>query len=476
MAGFAEYDRYDALGLAALVRDRKISAGELLETAIAKVEAENPRLNAIVHKLYDRAHAAVAAGLPQGPFTGVPFMLKDLGAFQKDVPCSFGSRFFDGFIAPVDATITERYQAAGLVVIARTATPELGLNATTEPALHGPTRNPWDTTRVAGGSSGGSTAAVASRMLPAAHATDGGGSIRIPASCCGLFGLKPTRARNPSGPLVGEGWSGMSAGHAVTISVRDSAALLDATHGPAPGDPYPAPAPARPFLQEVGADPGRLRIALVTTPPDGMPVHADCVAAAESAARLCADLGHSVEPATLPSIPPIFNGATGVIISANLRNALEQRGRALGREPGPDDVERATWQMAEVGRKYTASEYAAAVQTIHGIGRTVALFFAGYDVLITPTLAQPPVKLGHLDMMLDDLDTYTERLAAFMPFTPLFNITGQPAASLPLSWNAQGLPIGVQFAGHFGDEATLFRLAAQLEAASPWRDRRPPAA
>jgi amidase len=475
MAGFAEYDSYDALGLAALVRDRKISAGELLETAIATVEAENPRLDAIVHKLYDRARAAIAAGLPRGPFTGVPFMLKDLGAFQKDVPCSFGSRFFDGFIAPVDATITERYQAAGLVVIARTATPELGLNATTEPALHGPTRNPWDTTRVAGGSSGGAAAAVASRMLPAAHATDGGGSIRIPASCCGLFGLKPTRARNPSGPLVGEGWSGMSAGHAVTISVRDSAALLDATHGPAPGDPYPAPPVARPFLQEVGADPGMLRIALVTAPPDGMPVHPDCVAATESAAQLCAELGHSVEPATLPSTPPIFNGATGVIVAANVRNTLEQRGRALGREPRPDDVERATWQMAELGRKYTASEYAAAVQTIHGIGRTVASFFARYDVLISPTLAQPPVPLGQLDMMLDDLDVYTERLAAFMPFTPLFNITGQPAATLPLSWNAQGLPIGVQFAGRFGDEATLFRLAAQLEAAAPWRNRRPPA-
>ncbi len=473
MAVFAEYDRYDALGLAKLVRDREIGAAELLETAIARVEAGNPRLNAIVHKLYDQARDSVAAGLPAGPFTGVPFMLKDLGAFQKGVPCSFGSRLFDGFIAPVDATITERYQAAGLVVLARTATPELGLNASTEPALQGPTRNPWDPTRSAGGSSGGSAAAVAARMLPAAHATDGGGSIRIPAACCGLFGLKPTRARNPSGPLVGEGWSGMSVGHAVTISVRDSAALLDATHGAALGDPYPAPPVARPFLAEVGADPGKLRIALVTAPPDGMPVHPDCVAAAESAARLCAGLGHVVEPATLPAVPPIFNGATGIIVSANLRNALEQRGRALGREPGPQDVERVTWQMAEMGRKYTAAEYAAAVQTIHGIGRTVAPFFARYDVLITPTLAQPPVPLGHLDMMLDDLDVFTARLAAFMPFTPLFNITGQPAASLPLHWNAQGLPIGVQFAARFGDEATLFRLAAQLEAASPWRDCRP---
>ncbi len=473
MAVFAEYDRYDALGLAKLVRDREISAIELLETAIARVEAANPRLNAIVHKLYDLARSAVAKGLPQGALSGVPFMLKDLGAMQKGVPTSFGSRFFDGYVAEIDATITERYREAGLVVLARSATPELGLNATTEPVLFGPTRNPWDMTRVAGGSSGGSAAAVAARVLPAAHATDGGGSIRIPASCCGVFGLKPTRARTPSGPLIGEGWSGMSVGHAVTISVRDSAALLDATHGAAPGDPYPAPPVARPFLAEVGADPGKLRIALVTAPPDGMPVHADCVAAAESAARLCAGLGHVVEPATLPAVPPIFNGATGIIVSANLRNALEQRGRALGREPGPQDVERVTWQMAEMGRKYTAAEYAAAVQTIHGIGRTVAAFFARYDVLITPTLAQPPVPLGHLDMMLDDLDVFTERLAAFMPFTPLFNITGQPAASLPLHWNAQGLPIGVQFAARFGDEATLFRLAAQLEAASPWRDRRP---
>ncbi|HEX3498362.1 MAG TPA: amidase family protein [Stellaceae bacterium] len=473
MANFAEYDRYDALGLADLVARKEIGAAELLETAIARVERDNPRLNAVVHTLYDRAREAVAAGLPQGPFTGVPFMLKDLGAFQKDVPTSFGSRFFDGFIAQVDATITERYQAAGLVVLARTATPEFGLNASTEPARHGPTRNPWNTARTAGGSSGGAAAAVAARMLPAAHATDGGGSIRIPASCCGLFGLKPTRARNPSGPLVGEGWSGMSVGHTVTISVRDSAALLDATHGAAPGDPYPAPPVARPFLAEVGSDPGKLRIALVTVPPDGTPVHPDCVAAAESAARLCAGLGHVVEPATLPSVPPIFKGATGVIISANLRNALEQRGRALGRAPGPSDVERVTWRMAERGGQHTAVEYAAAIQTIHGIGRTIAPFFERYDVMISPTLAQPPVALGHLDMMLEDLDIFTERLAAFMPFTPLFNITGQPAASLPLHWNAEGLPIGVQFAGRYGDEATLFRLASQLEAAAPWRDKGP---
>jgi len=259
----------------------------------------------------------------------------------------------------------------------------------------------------------------------------------------------------------------------VTISVRDSAALLDATHGAAPGDPYPAPAVARPFLAEVGADPGRLRIALMAGLPDGRTVHADCVAAAEKAARLCEELGHHVEPASPPIFPAIFRGATRIIICANLRNALEQRGRALGREPRPSDVERITWLMAEEGRRYSASDYAAAVQALHAIGRQLAPFFERYDVLITPTLAQPPVELGRLDMMLDDLEEFTERLAAFMPFTPIFNITGQPAASLPLHWNAQNLPIGVQFAARYGDEATLFRLAAQLEAAAPWRDRKP---
>jgi amidase len=474
MAGFAEYDRYDALGLAGLVRDKEISAAELLETAIARAEAGNERLNFIAHRLYDAAREAVAKGLPRGPFTGVPFMLKDLGATQKGVPTSSGSRFFDGYVATVDATITERYRAAGLVVLARTTTPEFGINASTEPALTGPTRNPWDTARSAGGSSGGSAAAVASRVLPAAHATDGGGSIRIPASACGLFGLKPTRARNPSGPILGEGWSGMSAGHVVTVSVRDSAALLDATQGAAPGDPYPAPSVARPFLQEVGADPGRLRIALMTALPEGPPVHPDCVAAAENAAKLCAGLGHDVETASLPPIPPIFHGVTGVIIRANLLNVLEQRGRMLGRAPRPEDVERVTWMMAEKGRQDSGAAYAAAIQALHGIGRTLAPFFERYDLLITPTLAQPPVKLGHLDMMLDDLKTFTDRLAAYMPFTPIFNITGQPAASLPLHWTADGLPVGVQLAARFGDEATLFRLASQIEAAAPWRDRRPP--
>jgi amidase len=473
MAVFAEYDRYDALGLAALVAAREVSAAELLETAIARVEAANPTLNAVVHKLYELAREAVAGGLPQGKLSGVPFMLKDLGPAYTGAPTSSGSRFFDGYVADFDSTLTERYRRAGLVILAKTSTPELGLNATTEPVLHGPTRNPWNLAHSAGGSSGGAAALVAARVLPAAHATDGGGSIRIPASCCGVFGLKPTRARNPAGPLVGEGWSGLATGHALTISVRDSAALLDATHGPAPGDPYAAPPVTRPFLEEVGADPGRLRIALMTTIPDGPAVHPECVAAAESAARLCQSLGHSVEPASAPFDLAAFVPAMRVLISANLRNVLEQRGRVLGREPGPDDVERVTWELAEEGRRRSASEYAAALQTVHVLGRKMANFFACYDLLLTPTLAQPPVPLGWLDMMLG-IETFYERLNAYMPFTPVFNGTGQPAVSLPLHWTRDGLPVGVQLAARYGDEATLLRISAQIEAAAPWRDRRPP--
>jgi amidase/6-aminohexanoate-cyclic-dimer hydrolase len=474
MSVIAEYDRYDAIGLAALVAAKEVSASELLETAVARVEAVNPRLNAVVHKLYDYGRSAIAAGLPDGPLAGVPFLLKDLGALIRGAPTSSGSRFFDGFVAEIDSTITERYRNAGLVFFGRTATPEFGLTATTETALHGPTRNPWNLDRIAGGSSGGSAAAVAAGIVPAAHATDGGGSIRIPASCCGLFGLKPTRARTPAGPLFGEGWSGLSSGHAVSRSVRDSAALLDAVHGPAPGDPYMAPPVARPFLQEVGADPGRLRVAFMTRVPDGPDTHAECIAAAEAAARLCESLGHHVEPAVAPFESAAYGEALRVIITANLRNTLEQRGRMLGRASRPDDVEPTTWQLAERGRSIPSSAYAAAIQTVHGIGRKMAGFFARYDLLITPTLAEPPLPLGTIDLMHSDGEAWFQRLGAFIPFTPVFNGTGQPAASLPLHWTKDGLPVGVQLVARFGDEATLLRVSSQIETAAPWRDRRPP--
>src|SRR5438876_2055569 len=326
-----EFESFDGLGLAGLVRRGDVSPAELLDVAISRVEARNPELNAVVTRLYDQARAAIAAGLADGPFTGVPYLLKDLGAHYAGAVTSFGSALFKDFMVNHDSEITARLRRAGLVIFGKTNTPELGLTASTEPRLFGPTRNPWNLNHSAGGSSGGSAAAVAAGMVPMAHATDGGGSIRIPASCCGLFGLKPTRARNPMGPDAGEGWGGASVGHAVTRSVRDSAALLDATSGPDAGDPYWAPPPARPFLAEVGLDPGSLRIALTTSAFNGHAVHPECVAAARAAATLCETLGHAVEDARPEINAEALGGAVRIVVAANVRAALEAAATALGR-------------------------------------------------------------------------------------------------------------------------------------------------
>jgi Asp-tRNA(Asn)/Glu-tRNA(Gln) amidotransferase A subunit family amidase len=307
-----------------------------------------------------------------------------------------------------------------------------------------------------------------------AHATDGGGSIRIPASACGLFGLKPTRARNPMGPDVGEGWGGASIGHAVTWSVRDSAALLDATSGPDVGDPYWAPPPARPFLEEVGRDPGRLRIALNVTPWNGSPVHPECAEAARAAARLCESLGHYVEEARPEFDEATWGRATRVVVAANVTNNLELRAAALGRTFTDSDVERVTWSRVTDARTMSAVEYARSINTMHRVGRTVARFMERFDVILTPTMCQPPYPLGVLDMSSTDDSAYLAAVLASVGFTSLFNSAGNPAASLPLAMSNSGLPIGVQFAARFGDEATLFRLASQLEGAAPWSARRPP--
>src|SRR5499427_4135310 len=325
MSGFAEYDQYDGLGLAELVRRREVSPDEVLEAAIARVEARNPAINAVVSRLYDEARAAMRAGLPAGPFTGVPYLLKDLGAHYAGAVTSFGSTLFKDFVVDHDSEITARLRRAGLVIFGKTNTPEMGLAASTEPRLFGPTRNPWSLKHSSGGSSGGSAAAVAAGVVPMAHATDGGGSIRIPASACGLFGLKPTRARNPMGPDAGEGWGGASVGHAVTRTVRDSAALLDATSGLDVVAAFCAPPPERPFLHEVGRDPGRLRIAITTRPWNGQPVDSECKTAAVAAARLCERLGHHVDEATPDVDARALGDATLVIISANIRAALEAR-------------------------------------------------------------------------------------------------------------------------------------------------------
>ena len=474
MAAFSDYQSYDALGLAGLIAKREVKASEVLAAAIERLEAVNPELNAVVHKMYDEAERSIAAGLPEGPLSGVPFLLKDLGALYAGQPTSFGSALYDGFVADHDSTLVERYRAAGLVIFGKSNTPEMGLAATTEPARFGPTRNPWDPERTAGGSSGGATAAVAAGVLPAAHASDGGGSIRIPASACGLFGLKPTRARNPMGPDVGEGWSGLSTAHVASRTVRDSAAFLDASHGPAPGDPYCAPAPARPFLDEVGADPGHLRVAFSTRAPNGVPVHPDCAKAVADAAALLQSLGHAVEEAA-----PEFDMAAlvrhmTVIWGANTWHNAALRYRALGREPDGSGLEAVTWAIAELGRTHPAADYAAAIQAIHALGRAFARFHRTYDIFLSPTLAQPPVKLGNIDMGEPSPERYLGNMLQFMPFTAQINCTGQPAMTLPLAMSADGLPVGVQVVARFGDEATLFRLAGQIEAARPWIERRPP--
>jgi len=473
MSRIEEYEEQDALGLAAWVRDGEVKPTELLEAAVARVEARDPVINAVVIRAFEEAERAIAAGLPDGPFRGVPWLLKDLYASWKGVRLTNGSRFFSRSVDDAESELVARYRRAGLVFFGRSASPEFGITTTTESLLFGQTRNPWNPEHTAGGSSGGAAAAVAAGILPAAHASDGGGSIRIPASCCGLFGMKPTRARVPAGPKVGEGWSGMSTAHAVTRSVRDSAALLDACAGPAPGDPYWAPPPARPFREEVGADPGRLRIALQTRAFNDAEVDPECERAAREAAELCRRLGHEVAEAELGIDREAMGRATQVIIAANLHASLQERAEAVGRDFTADDVEPMTLLMVQAVKSATATEYARALRVIHELGRRVAAFLDGYDALLTPTMATPPLRLGALALTRTDVPGLMGDLARTVGFTQLFNAAGNPAMSVPLAWGASGLPIGVQFAGRFGDEATLFRLAGQLEAEQPWWSNRP---
>ena len=474
MAGIKDYDRYDALDLARLIRNGDLSAAEVLDEAIARTEAQNPQLNAIVAKCYDAARARAKQPLPDTPLAGVPFLIKDL-TYLKGLPSTSGSRLFADVVPDHDAEIVSRHRAAGLVLFGKTNTPEFGLNVTTESVQLGACRNPWNLQKTTGGSSGGAGAAVAAGIIPAAHATDGGGSIRIPASCCGLVGLKPTRARNPQGPDVGEGWGGMATGHVVSRTVRDTAAFLDATHGPAPGDPYHAPTFAGSFLAQCAQAPRRLRIALDTHAVTGMPVHPDCIDAVGHAAKLCESLGHIVEEASPDFDAIAFRTATGVVVSANVADTVDARLAILGRKLSPNDVEANTRANVEYGRSLSAPRYAAAMRTIHQTSSAVARFHQTYDVMLTPTLLAPPVDLGWLDTASLDIATFSDRFSRFWGFTNLQNATGQPAISLPLWWNKDELPIGVQFVGRFGDDLMLLQLASQLERAQPWFDRRPKA-
>jgi amidase len=489
-----EYSSYDALSLAELVRTGQVSPRELVTACIERIESLNPKLNAVVHKMYDGALKQADAAT-DGVFRGVPFMLKDLLAWYAGEPTTSGSRFFKDWIPPYDTEMVRRYRKAGVIVVGKTNTPEFGLTPYTEPELFGPARNPWDTSRTPGGSSGGSAVAVASGMVPWAGGGDGGGSIRIPASCCGIFGMKPTRGRTPTGPLHGELWQGAAIEHCLTRSVRDSAAMLDAVSGPDVGAPYWATPPERPFIDEVGADPRRLRIAFTTGPMLGHSVDPDCKAAVADATTLLESLGHDVVEAEPPVDRERFNRAFLSVICGEVNAGLIEAKALTGRVPTPGDVEYTSWALNLLGGQIPAGDFVAAEHYLRSASRRVAEFFEGYDVLLTPTMAVPPFPIGSLQppahervllkvlgrlragnilRLMGALEKSAEQVFDAIPYTPLFNVTGQPAMSVPLYWNAQNLPIGVQFVGRYGDEATLFRLAGQLEQARPWKNRRPP--
>lgn len=492
---FKEYDQYDALGLAELVRKKKIKPIELLEEAIRRVERLNPTLNAVITPMYDHARRAVKEGLPKGPFHGVPLMLKDLLAAYAGVPLTSGCKAYRNFVPEQDSELVRRFKRTGAVIMGKTNTPEFGLLAVTEPELFGPTRNPWNTDHTPGGSSGGSAAAIASGMVPFASGGDGGGSIRIPSSCCGLFGLKPTRGRNPMGPEYGEIWQGAVVEHVLTRSVRDSAAMLDATQGPDVGAPYIIPPPERTFMQQLKQKTGKLKIAFNTRSPIGTDVHPECVRAVEDAARLLEELGHAVEEAE-----PELDGwklamSYMMMYFGEVATEIDKIETVLGRKAKRTDVEPITWTLGLLGRVFTAADFVQAINEWHRAARIMGAFHEKYDIYMTPTKAHPPVRVGELDPKPAEkalmsvvnrfglgkllkasgiVDQLAETSLEKVPFTQLANFTGQPAMSVPLHWTDEELPCGVHFIGRFGDEATLLRLAAQLEKANPWFDKRPP--
>ncbi len=476
MISLQEYSSYDGLGLAELIAKKEIAPRELLDAALQAIAKVNPKLNAVLQTLPELAAAEIRDGLGQGPFTGVPMLIKELVLHAKNVRCDMGSKLAHGFVAAQDTELMARFRRAGLMLVGTTQTPELGYNPTTETRLFGPVHNPWDLARSAGGSSGGSGAAVAAGIVPIAHANDGGGSIRIPASCDGLVGLKPTRDRVPTGPDYADPLCGLAIEFAVTRSVRDAAALLDAVAGPdtgAPGHPVP---PARPFRQEVGTPPGRLRIAWTTTPASGEKIDPECAKAVHQSVSLLEELGH-----TLVEDRPLYDWETflqniHVIWTSFTTSSVDAIAAALNRKPGPDNLEAVTLACYEDGKRYTAVDLLNAMAHGNVISREIGRFFATVDVLVTPTLARVPAPLGELNQDRKGMTAmeWTRQVFAYAPFTPLFNSTGQPAISLPLHWSAGGLPVGVQFAGRFGDESTLLRLAAQLEQARPWAGKRPP--
>jgi amidase len=460
---FPEYERYDALGLATLVKKRELTPNELLDAMIERIEARNPTVNAVVIEAYDQARAIIAKNLHHGAFTGVPYLIKDLHAPVAGLPLTHGSRLWQGSVSDFDSETVARLRRAGFVIGGRTNAPELGMNVSTEPELYGAARNPWALDYSTGGSSGGAAAAVASGMLPAAHATDSMGSIRVPASCCGLVGLKPTRGRNPVGPHRGDAMQGLSHEHCITRTVRDCAAILDATHGPDEGAPWFTAPPEESFLSQVGIDPGVLRIGLVTEAWNGAPVDAECKAAVERAGKLCEARGHRIVPVDLAHDGQGLIDACNLILFSGLGGLIAQREAELGRKARREELEPLTWATAEAWGGTLAVAMHGALARLNRFVRQTARAWRDVDVVITPTLAQPPVQLGVMRTDSEDWKSAMDAAFAYCPFTPLFSASGQPAMSLPLAKSAAGLAIGLQFVARFGEDATLFRLAAQLE-------------
>jgi amidase len=459
------YDELDGLGLAAAVRNGDVTATEVVDAAIRRIEARNPALNAVVATRFDEARAEAAAGVGDGPFAGVPYLVKSLGGDVAGLPTSRGSRLFADDVALADSLAVARARAAGVIVLGMTNTPELGKNGTTEPVFHGPTRNPHDLTRSAGGSSGGSAAAVASGMVPVAHGNDGGGSIRIPASACGLFGLKPSRGRVPHAPLLDAFAYPVGCIHALTRTVRDSAALLDAVAGAAPGDATLIAPPVGTFLDEVGADPGRLRIGCTGVTARGDPADDDCLAALTRTAKVCEGLGHDVVEAAFTYDVEAANAALATIMAVNVADAVNTRLAALDRPLADDDLEPFTRVLYDRGRSLAGTEVIDALHGLERAGGEVAPFFEEHDLLLTPTMPITVPELGWADTTRPETMI---RASAFAAFTGIFNTTGQPAMSVPAGTDTSGLPVGAQFVARIGEEARLFRFAASLEAAAPW--------
>ncbi len=486
-----EYAAHDALGLAELVRAGSVTPRELVDIAAARIEEVNPILNAVVHLMLDDARQTQDT---DGPFNGVPFLAKDLQTDYAGHPTSAGTTFLKGIPREHDTELAARIRATGARIIGKTNTPELGLVPATEPKVWGPCLNPWDTTRSPAGSSGGSAASVAAGIVPMAGGGDGGGSIRMPASCCGLFGIKPTRGRTPTGPDLGQSWRGAAQEHVLTRSVRDSAAMLDATHGADPGAPYEIPLPDGAYLDDAARDPAPLRIAWTTEPILGADVHPDCISAVEDAKALLAEMGHHLEEAT-PAVDKMeFNRSFVTLVASEVGADVNDAESVAGRRARRTDFEPATWALRMLSDALSSRDLAIAMRTLEGTGRTLGRFFQDYDMLLTPTLAQPPLPIGALapkpgeERLLSVLgmigsgrlvkvagllDEVAATVYDFMPWTPLFNISGQPAMSVPLFWSGSGLPIGVHFVGHFGDEAWLVQLAGQLVRARPWFENIP---